>query len=366
MQLKRILSMIAVGLSCQIIAYAQTDFRHINLNEALAAAKKEKKLVFVDFYTDWCGPCKRMAADVFPQKNLGDYMNKRFVSIKLNAEKEGKEDAKHYGVSAYPTFYVLDAEGEKKLQITGFMDAESFMAKIETGLDPKMSIEAMGERYAKGERTPALVNAWALHHMEKRDETTGFAIVKEYFESLKEKDLLKEENAFLFTRYTVSLTEPMGVFMTDHRNDFAEAVRPAIQKKVQTLAHRDLNTYFSGYRWAENKFVESEYQALKAKIYALGLDKGYAYAPMFRLIEARIATQDDGKFFAVCKAEYDNLEPNDKTLLILNLTRLITTDNQDVLKDISSFIRQRLATMDTSTISLCASLLKSVEDKIKK
>ena len=87
---------------------------------------------------------------------------------------------------------------------------------------------------------------------------------------------------------------------------------------------------------------------------------------MFRLIEARIATQDDGKFFAECKAEYDNLEPNDKTLLILNLTRLITTDNQDVLKDISSFIRQRLATMDTSTISLCASLLKSVEDKIGK
>ena len=149
MTIKRILSIIAVSMSCLTAAQAQTDFRHINLKEALAAAKKEKKLVFVDFYTDWCGPCKRMAAEVFPQKNLGDYMNKKFVSIKLNAEKEGKEDAKHYGVSAYPTFYVLDAEGEKKLQITGFMDAESFMAKINTGLDPKMSTEAMSERYSK-------------------------------------------------------------------------------------------------------------------------------------------------------------------------------------------------------------------------
>ena len=71
-----------------------------------------------------------MAADVFPQKNLGDYMNKRFVSIKLNAEKEGKEDAKHYGVSAYPTFYVLDAEGEKKLQITGFMCRSSLSSSL--------------------------------------------------------------------------------------------------------------------------------------------------------------------------------------------------------------------------------------------
>ena len=112
MNLKRI-SLIAMSAFCALSVSAQTDFRHINLNEALAAAKKEKKLVFVDFYTDWCGPCKKMASQTFPDKTLGDFMYKKFVCIKLNAEKEGAADAKRLGVTAYPTFYVLDANGTK-------------------------------------------------------------------------------------------------------------------------------------------------------------------------------------------------------------------------------------------------------------
>ena len=86
-------------------AMAQTNFRSLTLDQAVEQAKKENKLVFVDFYTDWCGPCKVMARDVFPQKKVGDYFNQRFVCIKLNAEKEGKQDAQTYqvkGVSHIP------------------------------------------------------------------------------------------------------------------------------------------------------------------------------------------------------------------------------------------------------------------------
>ena len=76
----------AMGLA----AHAQTNFRSISFDEALKVAKQENKLVFIDFYTDWCGPCKKMAKEVFPQKMVGDFMNAKFVNLKLNAEKEGK------------------------------------------------------------------------------------------------------------------------------------------------------------------------------------------------------------------------------------------------------------------------------------
>ena len=365
MNLKRI-SLMAVSAVCALSVSAQTDFRHIDLNEALATAKKEKKLVFVDFYTDWCGPCKKMASETFPDKTLGDFMNKKFVCIKLNAEKEGAADAKRLGVTAYPTFYVLDANGTKNCEIKGYMDAETFLSKISAGIDPKMSLKAMEERYNKGERTPELVNAWALHYMEQGKEKEGFAIIKEYYESLKEKQLLKPENAFLFTRYTMTVTEPMGAFMVAHRNDFDASVRPAIMKRIQALYHSDVNTYFSGYRWSQKKFVEADYQALKAKIIELGLDKDYNYASVFRLIETRVATTDDAVFFNACKEEYDRLAPSDQTLLMLNLTRLITTDDPVVLKDIASFIRKRLEKMDANSIVLCARILGSIEEKIKK
>ena len=69
---------------------AQTNFRNIDFNEALKQSQAENKLVFIDFYTDWCGPCRKMSKEVFPQKQVGDFFNAQFVCIKLNAEKEGK------------------------------------------------------------------------------------------------------------------------------------------------------------------------------------------------------------------------------------------------------------------------------------
>ena len=153
---------------------AQTNFRPLTLDQAVEQAKKENKLVFVDFYTDWCGPCRVMANTVFPQKKVGDYFNARFVCIKLNAEKEGKADAATYQVKAYPTFLVLDTDKKVKLDIKGSMTADNFISKIESELNPELSPEAMKKRYDAGERTPELVNAYAFHFMEEGKEEEGF------------------------------------------------------------------------------------------------------------------------------------------------------------------------------------------------
>ena len=51
------------------------EFFKGDYNAALEKAKQEGKMLFVDFYVDWCGPCKMMAKDVFPQKQVGDYFN---------------------------------------------------------------------------------------------------------------------------------------------------------------------------------------------------------------------------------------------------------------------------------------------------
>ena len=72
-------------------------FREGSWKEMLALAKKENKLVFVDNYTSWCGPCKKMLKEVFSRKDIGEYMNTRFVNYKQDMEQEeGKELAGKY------------------------------------------------------------------------------------------------------------------------------------------------------------------------------------------------------------------------------------------------------------------------------
>ena len=110
----------------------------------------------------------------------------------------------------------------------------------------------------------------------------------------------------------------------------------------------------------EKKYVEADYQKLKSEMLAMHLDQKYEYAPMFRLIESRVA-DDDNTFLNNCDREYDNLNPRDRTLLILNLTRLIEPKDQAMKQKLSTFIRSRLAKMDGNTISLSGRMLDSIE-----
>lgn len=75
-------------------------------------AKAEDKLVFVDCYTPWCGPCHRMLTEVFPRKEAGDYFNSRFVCVKYDMTKdENVELNKKFRVAAYPTFIIIRPDG---------------------------------------------------------------------------------------------------------------------------------------------------------------------------------------------------------------------------------------------------------------
>ena len=361
--MKQILKPIAMTLLLILgggTAIAQTDFRSLSFEEALQAAKKEKKMVFIDFYTDWCGPCKNMAKNVFPQPKVGAFMNPRFVCLKLNAEKEGKELARTFKVSAYPTYVVTDATGAKKMTAKGSMDADEFIAKIEEGIDPEKSPERMMAQYKEGKRTPELVNRYALYLMQEKRETEGFQVVDDYFASLSEKERLSAANSFLYTRYTLKLNDAKAQFMIAHIQDFDAEVKEAVSKRMQQLFHSAVVSYYSGYLLRNNKYVEAEYLALKKQIQDLRLDKQYAYAPMFQLIESRVK-DDDATFLTRCAEQYDQLDPADQRLLILNFTRLIDTQDKEILQRMSTFVRSHLATMDANTITLAGRMLGGIE-----
>ena len=89
------------------------QFIEADWNKALAEAKKQNKLIFLDAYASWCGPCKMLKRNTFPDKTAGEYFNSNFISVAIDMEKgDGPALAEKYGVNAYPTLIITDADGK--------------------------------------------------------------------------------------------------------------------------------------------------------------------------------------------------------------------------------------------------------------
>lgn len=149
--MKKISLMLCMALA-GLAASAQTNFREISFDEGLKAAKAENKLLFVDCYTSWCGPCKMMANKVFPDSTLGAWMNSKFVCMKIDMEKgEGPELGKRYDVNAFPTFLVLNHEGKLQGRTVGGMSADKFSHVIDSVINNN-KLAAMTAEYDGGRR----------------------------------------------------------------------------------------------------------------------------------------------------------------------------------------------------------------------
>ncbi|MCX7767936.1 MAG: thioredoxin family protein [Flavobacteriales bacterium] len=100
------------------------------LDAGLKEAQKTKKLLFLDAYTTWCGPCKMMNYGPFRDPEAGKFFNENFVNMKIDMERgEGPSVAMKYGVRAYPTLLFLNGSGEVVHRILGYHDAMMLVAE---------------------------------------------------------------------------------------------------------------------------------------------------------------------------------------------------------------------------------------------
>lgn len=96
--------------------------------EALSLAKKENKVIFLDVYASWCGPCKMLKRMTFSNKKVGDFYNANFINVSLDGENgEGPSIAQQYGVRAYPTLLFIDQNGNVIKGTAGFRPANDFL-----------------------------------------------------------------------------------------------------------------------------------------------------------------------------------------------------------------------------------------------
>ncbi len=104
------------------------QFESGSWNEVLQLAKKENKLIFLDIYASWCGPCKLLKSRTFPNEIVGDFFNKNFINYALDAEKgEGVQLAGKFNITGYPTLLFVNGKGELIARTMGYHTPEQLL-----------------------------------------------------------------------------------------------------------------------------------------------------------------------------------------------------------------------------------------------
>ncbi|OFX81138.1 MAG: hypothetical protein A2X20_06530 [Bacteroidetes bacterium GWE2_40_15] len=223
------------------IAQDGIKFETGSWKEVLEKARTEKKLVFIDVYTSWCGPCKLMAKDIFPSKSVGDVFNKNFINFKVDAENgDGVAIAKKYGVTGFPTYLFLNGDGILFYSSMGSMSEDKFLREAENAIkefsDPEPFALLKSQYDAKSKDREFL-----LRYMQKSQARgVSSADAADMYVSLCSKDetLNKETLTILMKNKNINVDGVLFGFLTDNKDEVAKMLGyPKTETLIRTLGY---------------------------------------------------------------------------------------------------------------------------------
>ncbi|WP_312901800.1 thioredoxin family protein [Chryseobacterium taichungense] len=217
--MKKIITVLFL-FSC-IAAFAQEaiQFQELPFKDLIVKAKKEKKILFIDAYTSWCGPCKMMERNTFTKKAVGDYYNSNFVNARFDMEKgEGREIAAKFGVRSYPTYLFLNGDGELVSQNFGYMEESMFLSMAKDVNSPNNKKGTLKERFEKGEKDPEF-----LMNIMRLNSTSDFDFAKKaserYFENKEKGAELTKDDVGLLLFFLKSSEDKNYTFFTQRKSE---------------------------------------------------------------------------------------------------------------------------------------------------
>lgn len=214
-------------------------------SEALSTAREQRKLIFVDAYTTWCGPCKMMNRNTFPAENVGSLFNQNFINVKLDMEQgEGSSFAARYQVNAYPTLLFLNHKGEIVHKVLGYMAPNELIREARVALKPENSLSGLELAYQEGttDRDTLLMLAMAYHNM---DDRRAFDVGDRFFQTIEnEKDLLGKENWAAIRSLTYDINSREYQYLLNKQKKFIRkfGYQPVLDKVYDLLKKAALSS----------------------------------------------------------------------------------------------------------------------------
>ena len=274
-----------------------------SIDKAIEKAQKTDKLIFVDAYTTWCGPCKWMAANMFTNDTVADFYNENFINLKLKMEKgDGKEFAKTHTIRFYPTLLFINEKGELVHKKVGTMRAPSDYVDLgKNANNPKENLLGMNQRFTGGEKSQEFMEKY-LSVLKSAYEPTE-EILNVYYAGLSEDQFLNPETFDIVTSYNKSVDSKAITFILGHRDEVKSAFPEQVDKLLYINYQAWVMEQVSG-KQVDRKEMEKRMIAVK-KLNIPGWQKIILTTDLKELQKEKrmeefceIAAADVGEYFA--------------------------------------------------------------------
>ena len=260
--------LMVVVLSTTTISFASAQgikFVESNFKEAVAQAEQENKLLFMDCYTSWCGPCRLLANRVFINDSIGQFFNKHFVSRKVDMEKgEGPALARQYGVKAYPTLLFIDPSTQEIVsQVVGFRTVKALLEDAKKAANPNRNLQGLAAQFNENPTNPAIASAyleglWAASLTQERDET-----LKNYLSRLTPEEICTTDNWKILSAHTENPYSYAFDCLHKNREGFRNVMgKEAVNAKLDHLYRYASMKFIYRKRVPENEFPQNNFNKL--------------------------------------------------------------------------------------------------------
>lgn len=218
------------------------NFRPITFEQALVAAKTEKKPVFLHGFAEWCHYCKYMLDSVYPNKEVGDFFNEHFVCIKMDMEKEGDKMNETLKAHSFPVLLFYDSTGEMIHRAAGRRYKYPFLELGKEALDPNRQMRTYKNKYENGTATPAQVQFY--FRMEEVAGMDAQLQINEYMMKQPDSEFTNANNWRIMYDILKDPTMPIMKRFLANKKELAKAhTLDSVNNKLITI----FNTYLMQY-----------------------------------------------------------------------------------------------------------------------
>jgi len=234
----------AVLLFFQVQAYSQVRFIEVTVPEEMEEARRkasDKDLpMFVDVYADWCTPCKIMDREVYSDPDVGDYMNAKFINVRMNGEIEfGAQFAAENELQGYPSAFLFDPEGSHISTLMGFMGKDELVEKLRGTMNNYRLTGELDARYHTGNlqkhEYPVLLSL--LREAGEPERAEGIA--REYMTDIDSEGKISDDDIRVAGHY-ITMDHPLWSVVSDDVDRMQEVLGDEYLAVVESVFNNTL------------------------------------------------------------------------------------------------------------------------------